>query len=154
MAGRADPWADVDFDEIMDATCLEMDDIKVLFNCFQLFDTKKQDYLLADDIDEVMRFAITAILIKQSLHYNFIFRAMGFRPTAEELAELIEEIDEDGSGAIEFPEFAQLCAKFLVEDPDPETMRAELKQAFRLFDKQGTVRFTRPSRQKECYLLH
>ena len=43
------------------------------------------------------------------------------------------------SGAIEFPEFAQLCAKFLVEDPDPETMRAELKQAFRLFDKQGTV---------------
>ena len=148
MAGRADPWADVDFDEIMDATCLEMDDIKVLFNCFQLFDTKKQDYLLADDIDEVMRFAITAILIKQSLHYNFIFRAMGFRPTAEELAELIEEIDEDGSGAIEFPEFAQLCAKFLVEDPDPETMRAELKQAFRLFDKQGTVRFTRPSRKK------
>ena len=148
MAGRADPWADVDFDEIMDATCLEMDDIKVLFNCFQLFDTKKQDYLLADDIDEVMRLAITAILIKQSLNINFIFRAMGFRPTAEELAELIEEIDEDGSGAIEFPEFAQLCAKFLVEDPDPETMRAELKQAFRLFDKQGTVRFTRPSRQK------
>ena len=66
-------------------------------------------------------------------------RAMGFRPTAEELADLIEEIDEDGSGAIEFPEFAQLCAKFLVEDPDPETLRAELKQAFRLFDKQGTV---------------
>ena len=66
-------------------------------------------------------------------------RAMGFRPTPEELAELIEEIDEDGSGAIEFPEFAQLCAKFLVEDPDPETMRAELKQAFRLFDKEGRV---------------
>ena len=40
---------------------------------------------------------------------------MGFRPTAEELAVLIEEIDEDGSGAIEFGEFAQLCAKFLVE---------------------------------------
>ena len=60
MAGRADPWADVDFDEIMDATCLEMDDIKVLFNCFQLFDTKKQDYLLADDIDEVMRLVLIA----------------------------------------------------------------------------------------------
>ena len=26
------------------------------------------------------------------------------------------------------------------QDPDPETMRAELKTAFRLFDKQGTVR--------------
>ena len=136
MAGRADPWADVDFDEIMDATCLEMDDIKVLFNCFQLFDTKKQDYLLADDIDEVMRYEWKK---KRVFISPSNFRAMGFRPTAEELAELIEEIDEDGSGAIEFPEFAQLCAKFLVEDPDPETMRAEFKQAFRLFDKQGTV---------------
>jgi len=103
----------------MEATCLEVDDIKVLFGCFQLFDVKKQDYLIADEIDEVMR-------------------AMGFRPTPEELADLIEEIDEDGSGAIEFGEFAQLCAKFLVEDPDPETMRAELKQAFRLFDKEAT----------------
>merc|ERR1712037_397896 len=83
------------------------------------FDVKKQDFLLADDIGEVMR-------------------AMGFRPTVEELAVLIEEIDEDGSGAIEFAEFAQLCAKFLVEDPDRETMRAELKQAFRLFDKEAT----------------
>jgi Ca2+-binding EF-hand superfamily protein len=74
----------------------QVDDIKVLFNCFQLFDVKKQDFLLADDIGEVMR-------------------AMGFRPTPDELADLIEEIDEDGSGAIEFGEFAQLCAKFLVE---------------------------------------
>ena len=55
MAGRADPLANVDFEEVQDATCLEVDDIKVLFNCFQLFDVKKQDYLLADDIDEVMR---------------------------------------------------------------------------------------------------
>ena len=52
---KVDPWADVDFEEVQDATCLEVDDIKVLFNCFQLFDVKKQDYLLADDIDEVMR---------------------------------------------------------------------------------------------------
>ncbi len=40
---------------MQDATCLEVDDIKVLFGCFQLFDVKKQDYLLADEIDEVMR---------------------------------------------------------------------------------------------------
>jgi len=116
---RADPWADIDFDEVQEATCLEVDDIKVLFGCFQLFDVKKQDFLLADEIGEVMR-------------------AMGFRPTDEELTELIDEIDEDGSGAIEFGEFAQLCAKFLVEDPDPETLRAELKDAFRLFDKEGS----------------
>ena len=38
---------------------------------------------------------------------------------------------QDGSGEIEFAEFCQLCAKFLVEEPDEETMKAELKEAFR-----------------------
>ena len=56
---------------------------------------------------------------------------MGFRPTEEELKELLLEIDEDGSGEIEFAEFCQLCATFLVEDPDMETMKRELKDAFR-----------------------
>merc|ERR1711894_260536 len=63
-----------------------------------------------------------------------IMRAMGFRPTEEELKELLLEIDEDGSGEIEFGEFCQLCATFLVEDPDIETMKRELKDAFRLYD--------------------
>ena len=39
---------------------------------------------------------------------------MVFRPSKEELNEILEEIDEDGSGEIEFGEFCQLCAKFLV----------------------------------------
>merc|ERR1719374_329043 len=62
---------------------------------------------------------------------------MGFRPSKEELQELLEEIDEDGSGQIELAEFCQLCATFLVEDPDIEVMKRELKDAFRLYDKEG-----------------
>merc|ERR1719210_331366 len=54
-------------------------------------------------------------------------RAMGFRPTEEELKELLLEIAE----------FCQLCATFLVEDPDMETMKRELKDAFRIYDKEG-----------------
>merc|ERR1712014_491274 len=57
--------------------------------------------------------------------------------TKEELKDLLAEIDEDGSGEIEFGEFCQLCATFLVEDPDMETMKRELKDAFRLYDKEG-----------------
>ena len=39
---------------------------------------------------------------------------MGFRPSKEELTDILAEIDEDG----ELAEFYQLCTKFLVEDVD------------------------------------
>merc|ERR1739848_909196 len=103
--------------DINEATGLENDKIKCLKTCFDLFDSKKQDFLSSDDLDEILR-------------------AMGFRPSKEELQEILKEIDEDGSGEIEFGEFCQLCAKFLVEDPDIETMRRELRDAFRIYDKE------------------
>merc|ERR1712066_250779 len=115
---HGDPYADIDFDEITEQTGLAGDEIKCLKTCFDLFDTRKVDFLSADDLGEIMR-------------------AMGFRPTEDELKELLLEIDEDGSGEIEFAEFCQLSATFLVEDPDMETMKRELKDAFRVYDKEG-----------------
>ena len=57
--------------------------------------------------------------------------------------EIVDEIDEDGSGELEFPEFIQLAAKFLVEE-DEEQMKWELKEAFRIYDKQGNGYITTP----------
>merc|ERR1712083_894428 len=113
IMAKADPYAGIEFEEINEATGLENDEIKCLKTCFDLFDSKKVEFLSADDLDEILR-------------------AMGFRPSKEELQEILKEIDEDGSG-----EFCQLCAKFLVEDPDIETMKRELKDAFRIYDKEG-----------------
>lgn len=48
------------------------------------------------------------------------------------------EVDDDGSGELEFEEFVQLAARFMVEE-DAEAMQQELKEAFRLYDKEGTV---------------
>lgn len=44
-----------------------------------------------------------------------------------------------GSGQLEFEEFVTLAAGFLTEDEpeDVEAMQAELKEAFRLYDKEG-----------------
>merc|ERR1712054_438093 len=79
MAGKADPYADIDFEEINEQTNLANDEIKCLKVCFDLFDTKKQEFLSGDDLGDIMR-------------------AMGFRPSEEELAELLHEVDEDASG--------------------------------------------------------
>ena len=51
--------------------------------------------------------------------------------------EIVCEIDEDESGSLEFPEFIQLAAKFLIEE-DEEQMKWELKEAFRIYDKEGS----------------
>ena len=48
---KPDPYAGIDFDELNDATGLESDEIKCLKTCFDLFDSKKQDFLSADDLD-------------------------------------------------------------------------------------------------------
>jgi calmodulin len=41
-----------------------------------------------------------------------------------------------GSGQIEFEEFTILAAKFIIEEDD-EDVQKELKEAFRLYDKDG-----------------
>lgn len=44
------------------------------------------------------------------------------------------------SGRLEFEEFVTLAAKFIVEEDD-EAMQKELKEAFRLYDKEGNFPF-------------
>merc|ERR1712146_257861 len=50
-----------------------------------------------------------------------------------ELQDMINEVDQDGSGTIDFPEFLTLMARKM-QDSDSEE---EIKEAFRVFDKDG-----------------
>lgn len=54
------------------------------------------------------------------------------------LVNIYREVDDDGSGELEFEEFVQLAARFMVEE-DAEAMQQELKEAFRLYDKEGNL---------------
>ncbi|KAK4321416.1 hypothetical protein Pmani_007771 [Petrolisthes manimaculis] len=65
-----------------------------------------------------------------------ILRMMGVKISEKNLQEVIAETDEDGSGELEFEEFVELAAKFLIEE-DEEALKEELREAFRIYDKEG-----------------
>ncbi len=62
-----------------------------------------------------------------------VMRSLGQNPTEEELVIMIEEVDEDSSGTIDFKEFLGLMAKKM-QDIDTED---DLIDAFRVFDMDG-----------------
>jgi len=62
-----------------------------------------------------------------------VMRSLGQNPTETELQDMIHEVDADGSGTIDFPEFLALMAKKMKETDTEE----ELIEAFRVFDRDG-----------------
>ncbi|XP_063064027.1 troponin C, skeletal muscle [Engraulis encrasicolus] len=65
-----------------------------------------------------------------------VMRMLGQNPTREELDAIIEEVDEDGSGTIDFEEFLVMMVHQLKED-QPGKSEEELSECFRVFDKNG-----------------
>lgn len=96
---------------------LEPGQIDGLRKAFDAFDTDKKGSISVETISTILRM-------------------MGIRVSEKNLQEIIAEVDEDGSGELEFEEFCALAAKFLIEE-DEESLHKELKEAFRIYDKQG-----------------
>jgi len=101
--------------ETLDEIGLEVEQVNVLKKCFDGFCV--DDAIPVDTIGTIL--SLMALKVKPSA-----------------LKEIIDEIDEDKSGFLEFEEFCQLSAKFLIEE-DEEGMKRELKEAFRIYDKAG-----------------
>lgn len=89
----------------------------MLKNAFDAFDQEKNGYIEAQMVGTILAM-------------------LGHQLDDAMLAEIIAEVDDDGSGQIEFAEFCTLAARFLIEE-DAEAMLQELKEAFRLYDKEG-----------------
>jgi len=62
-----------------------------------------------------------------------VMRSLGQNPSEGELQDMINEVDNDGSGSIDFPEFLHLMSRKM-HDTDTED---EIREAFRVFDKDG-----------------
>tara|TARA_B110001450_G_C17343914_1_gene368632 strand:+ start:94 stop:543 length:450 start_codon:yes stop_codon:yes gene_type:complete len=62
-----------------------------------------------------------------------VMRSLGQNPTEAELQDMINEVDVDGNGTIDFSEFLSLMARKM-KDTDTEE---ELVESFKVFDRDG-----------------
>jgi len=96
---------------------LSEDQVSALRKAFDSFDTDKSGCISVETVSTILRM-------------------MGLKVSEKALQEIVDEVDEDGSGELEFEEFCILSAKFLIEE-DEESLKEELKEAFRIYDKEG-----------------
>ena len=69
---------------------------------------------------------IKILLLLQEL--GTVFRRLGERPSDKELREMVDEVDEDKNGTIEFEEFLSMMAN-RVSNND------KIQKVFKVFDK-------------------
>ncbi|WZZ90535.1 hypothetical protein YC2023_119114 [Brassica napus] len=107
------------------------DQISEFKEAFSLFD-KDGDGMLSPQIfvPFIVRLGVVSGCITTK-ELGTVMRSLGQNPTEAELQDMINEVDADGNGTIDFPEFLNLMARKM-KDTDSEE---ELKEAFRVFDK-------------------
>merc|ERR1719443_1256859 len=65
-----------------------------------------------------------------------ILKSMGVEVNKSDMDNYASEVDEEETGKFTFMMFCQVAARFMIED-DEEQMKEELKEAFRIYDKDG-----------------
>lgn len=69
---------------------------------------------------------------------KFAMRALGFEPKKEEVKKIVESVDRNSTGRIDFEDFLLVMAQKFEE----KGTRDEILKAFNLFDADGTGRIT------------
>eukprot|EP00095_Tigriopus_kingsejongensis_P000707 maker-scaffold58_size443543-snap-gene-3.23 protein:Tk00707 transcript:maker-scaffold58_size443543-snap-gene-3.23-mRNA-1 annotation:"Calmodulin" len=62
-----------------------------------------------------------------------VLKSLGVNPTEAELQDMVNEVDKDGTGSIDFPEFLAMMALKINE----QNAEDEIREAFKVFDGDG-----------------
>eukprot|EP01062_Namystynia_karyoxenos_P044885 TRINITY_DN3318_c0_g1_i1.p1 TRINITY_DN3318_c0_g1~~TRINITY_DN3318_c0_g1_i1.p1 ORF type:complete len:205 (+),score=76.72 TRINITY_DN3318_c0_g1_i1:79-615(+) len=100
--------APIDIDELSPE---QLQEFRLVFN---LFDSDSSGAISATELGTVMK-------------------SVGLKPTERELAQMIQDVDKDGSGEIEFEEFLHLMAKKF----NDTQLLDQIHDVFRTFDHDG-----------------
>merc|ERR1711997_1271625 len=108
---------DTEFGLISEATGLGMDQVENLKKGFEGFDK--------DGSGNISQTSMKMIL-----------KSMNVKVNTEDMDSYAAEVDEEAGGKFSFFMFCQVAAKFMIED-DEGQMKEELKEAFRIYDREG-----------------
>ena len=98
----------------MSSDSLTEDKINEFKEAFEIFDKDKDGYITTKELGDIMK-------------------NLGQSPSEAELQDMINEVDIDGNGTIDFKEFIGIMARKM-RDSDSEE---ELIEAFKVFDRDG-----------------
>ncbi|CAI2333793.1 unnamed protein product [Caenorhabditis sp. 36 PRJEB53466] len=113
---------------------LESVDLPFALFTFLVFSTRSSA-IMGDAVADALE-KLSADQIEQFRKYFNMFDKEG-KGYIRATQQLIKEFDADGSGEIEFEEFAAMVANFVVNNENDEGLEEELREAFRLYDKEG-----------------
>jgi len=71
--------------------------------------------------------------IINSRELGSVLRQIGQNPTEAELQDMVNDVDKDGTGSIDFPEFLAMMAMKINE----QNAEDEIREAFKVFDGDG-----------------
>ena len=97
---------------------MTIEQVEELKEAFRLFDKDGDGTISAEEFGAVMQ-------------------VLGLTPTAEELEILLDSVDVDRNGVIDFAEFVEVMKGHLWQAGEGPSGEDELKEAFAVFDKDG-----------------
>jgi len=68
-----------------------------------------------------------------SSQVSSIMKAIGQNPSEAEIQDMVNQVDKDGTGSIDFPEFLMMMSLKI----DSENAEDEIREAFQVFDGDG-----------------